>query len=169
MSSHATDEKTRFKLIPINCPPDCSFSDDRTATFWIDMSLIHNVLIKCLNSIYYNAPHVKQRDKCAFAGYCLSFTKLLHVHHHAEEEIVFPFLQTKLDMKHNLEQHATFTMQLEAFESHMKAIKNKKEDYDSEKVRKFVENFGDELVEHLHEEVRLVTFITDGNNVFFYE
>lgn len=154
MTSQVTEEKTRFPLIPVNCPVGINLTEDQTTTFAIDMSLIHNVFIRALNSIYHAAPIIKNKDKTAFAGYCLTFAELVHEHHHTEEEIIFPVLQGKIDMDHNLEQHATFATQITAFEDYMKNVQGKKEEYDAEKVIDLLEAFGDHLVEHLHDEVR---------------
>jgi len=158
MSSQDFDEKTRFPILKVTCSQDLNFKflQDHVSTFGIDMALIYNVFIRCLNSIYYYAPRVKKGDQVAFAGYCLAFTEIVHGHHHSEEEIIFPFLQSKIDMNHNLEQHAKFTRRVDSFEEYMKGVKRKKEVYDSERVRKFLEDFGDDLVAHLHDEVRFL-------------
>jgi len=154
MTSQITEEKTRFPLIPVNCAVGINFYEDHAATFAVDMSLIHNVFIRALNSIHRTAPIIKNKDKVAFAGYCLTFAQLVHEHHHTEEEIIFPFLQKKIDMDHNLEQHAKFATQIRAFEDHMTNVQRKREEYDAEKVVKLLDEFGDHLVEHLHDEVR---------------
>jgi hemerythrin-like domain-containing protein len=119
-----------------------------------DMSLVHNVFIRGLNSIWRNAPLVKPNDVDAFAGYSITCIRTIHEHHHGEEKIVFPYLQTKLDMSHNLEQHEGFHAGMDAFEDYMKKVQNKEETFDAEKTRELVKAFADPLVQHLHEEVR---------------
>lgn len=56
-------------------------------------------------------------------------------------------------MDRNLEQHSTFAAQIRAFEDYMTNVKRKREEYDAERVIKLLEEFGDHLVEHLHDEV----------------
>ena len=97
---------------------------------------------------------MKKEDETAFAGYCLTFTENVRVHNDMEEEIVFPFLQTKFDMGVNVEQHAKTTSGIRALEEYMNDVLSHKIAYDGDKVRELVEGFGDDLVEHLHDEVR---------------
>lgn len=57
------------------------------------MVIVHNIIIRGLNSIYVQAPHVKPGDYADFIGYCLCFCGVLHSHHHGEESIVFPGIE----------------------------------------------------------------------------
>lgn len=148
----SSDSKPRFALIDVPTSSDYDWTDN-AATFGTQMALIHNVFIRCLNSIYHNAPLVKKDDEASFVGYCLSFTAIIHDHHHGEEEIIFPFLQEKFDMKCNVDQHQKFTAQLEAFEHYLNEVGTGGKPYDGHKARELVEVFGDTLVEHLHDEV----------------
>jgi len=154
----------RFPLIPVTVSPDLDFTD-HAASFGVEMALIHNVIIRCLNSIHYNAPLVKQGDELGFVGYCLSWSHLLHDHHHGEENIIFPFLQSKFDMNENIEQHEAFTGGLNAFDEYLKSVSARKATYDGEKTRQLVEAFGDTLVTHLHDEVRLIPLFTQNNSL----
>jgi len=154
-ASQVTSGKDRFALIPVTYSPDWNFKD-HVATFSIEMILIHNIFIRSLNSIYHCAPVVKKEDETAFAGYCLTFAENVRVHHDMEEEIVFPFLQTKFDMGANVEQHAQTTSGIRALEEYMNDVLSNKTAYDGAKVRELVEGFGDDLVEHLHDEVCLL-------------
>lgn len=147
-------EDHRYPLIPITFSSEWDFSD-HVATFGIQMCLIHNVFIRCLNSIWYHAPLVKESDEVAFVGYSLAWIAMIHHHHHGEETIVFPFLQSKLDMSHNVDQHASFLDQLDSFEEYLKQLSTGKEVYNGGKVRELVEAFGDTLVSHLNDEVRI--------------
>jgi len=126
-----------------------------------DMSLAHNVFIRGLNSIWRNAVLVKPEDVGAFAGYSITCINTIHQHHHSEEKHIFPYLQTKLDMAHNLEQHEGFQMGMDAFEDYMKKVQRNEETFDAEKTRDLLKGFADLLVQHLHEEVRWFTLKTD--------
>ncbi|KAF8153177.1 hypothetical protein B0H34DRAFT_800413 [Crassisporium funariophilum] len=145
----------RFPLIEISTVK-LDFQDHVT-TFSTEMALIHNVFIRGLNCIWEYAPVVKKGDECAFAGYSLTWAGLVHDHHHGEEDIIFPFLQEKFDMGHNVEQHKEFLQDLATFEEYMTGVFQKKLTYDGEKARQLVEAFGDSMVSHLHEEIPTIS------------
>jgi len=148
----------RFPLIPITFSPNWDFSDN-VATFSIQMTLFHNVLIRCLNSIYEHGPSIpaSSSDVIPFVGYALAWISTVHAHHHGEEDIVFPFLQANFpdEMQKNIDEHRMFMEGLDALEEYVKAVYEGKKDveWDGEKVRSLIDAFGDGLVEHLHEEV----------------
>ncbi|KAF8964791.1 hypothetical protein BDZ97DRAFT_1659789 [Flammula alnicola] len=149
-----------YALIPLSQNPVIAkFDDLDDVQSWlaIDMTLIHNVFIRGLNSIWRNAPLVKPADVNAFAGYCLTCTAFIHYHHHGEESLIFPFLQTKLDMGHNLEQHRAFQEGMDAFESYIKNVEGKKEEYDGAKARHLLEAFAGPLIQHLHDEIPTIS------------
>lgn len=124
-------------------------------SFWVDMALMHNVLIRGLNSIYEKAPLVKPGDEIAFAGYCLTAVDSIHVHHKGEEQILFVHLGKRLDMSENLREHDEFFGSLEIFQQYMKSVFNGADKYDAEKTRTLLRAFGDLMVQHLHDEVGL--------------
>ena len=64
----------RFPLIPITYSPNWDFSDHVTI-FNIEMTLNHNVFIRCLNTIYEHAPSIpaSSSDVIPFAGYALAW------------------------------------------------------------------------------------------------
>ncbi|TFK32639.1 hypothetical protein BDQ12DRAFT_692248 [Crucibulum laeve] len=145
-----------YSLIPVP-PPSPDDQHDNAEALYIDMILIHNVLIVGFNSIAVNAPLVRPGDEYAFAGYSLACTELVHTHHDGEESILFPFLQTKLDMSHNQEQHEAFGSGMAAFETYMRSVQSKTETYNKEKVQKLLNDFADILVQHLHDEISTIT------------
>ncbi|KIM41577.1 hypothetical protein M413DRAFT_151442 [Hebeloma cylindrosporum] len=130
-----------------------TLASDIQGLFAADMSLIHNVFIRGLNSIWRNAPLVKPNDVGAFAGYSLTCMNAIQQHHHGEETLIFPYLQTKLDMAHNIEQHEGFHAGMDAFEEYMKKVQTNEETFDAEKTRELLKAFADPLVQHLHEEI----------------
>lgn len=145
-------EGNRYPLLTVAPSSEWDFND-HVATFSIEMSLIHNVIIRGLNSIWINAPLVKKEDEVAFAGYTLAWIELLDHHHHGEETIIFPFFQTKLDMTPNVDQHAAFLDHVNALKDYMQKVFEGKAEYDSDKTRELVHSFGDILVGHLNDEV----------------
>ena len=150
----ATDVENPYPLISLpTVSVLATVLDNPAAYLSCDMALIHNVFIRAINSIWRNSILVMPRDEVAFAGYTRCCLAPIHSHHHSEETFLFPFLQTKLDMSHNLEQHAAFQVGMHPFEQYMTQVYNGEEKYDGEKTRGLLQAFADPLVEHLHEEV----------------
>ena len=147
-----SEEEAPFALISVpSLPPN--YVENYVESFHMQMALIHNVYIRGLNSIWLNAPLVKPGDVMNFTGYALSCTSAIHHHHRIEETVVFPALQSKLDMAHNLEQHEAFMSALSAFDNYMASVRKKADKYNSSRVRQLLKGFGEKLVEHLHDEV----------------
>ena len=160
MSSSNTSD--RYPLIPLTINPLlATIDEDFQNLFSADMTLVHNVIIRGINSIWRNAPLVKPGDAQAFAGYCLVCMDVIHVHHSGEEAFIFPFLQTKLDMGHNLEQHEAFHGPMEVFKAYMERVQSGKEEYDGQKAQSLVEDFGELLVTHLHDFARETRLSSD--------
>lgn len=63
------------------------------------MALLHNSIFRGYNSIYLQAPHVKDADKPDFVGYCLTWYKFVKSHHDDEEETLFTKVEELLDDK----------------------------------------------------------------------
>jgi len=148
-----------YDLIPIpNAPVHFSLDDGKIAQWlFLDMSLAHNLIIRGINSIWKNAPLVESDDVPAFAGYVLSCLQFIHSHHDGEEKAVFPRLQVKLDMRHNIEQHEAFHEAMHALEDYITKVNQGLEKYDGERTRKLVKDFGDPLTEHLRDEITTLT------------
>lgn len=66
---------------------------------------------------------------------------------------MFPVLNEKLDMSHNIEEHAAFVPAMVEFEKYCEGIRDGYEEYDAEKLRSLLKGFGDVLSHHLHAEV----------------
>jgi hypothetical protein len=122
------------------------------------MSLAHNGIIRGLNSLYLQAPHLPPRDVATardFLTYCQCWSESMHHHHDAEEEIYFPAIESITGvtglMEQNIEQHRAFTPGFEAFETYCRTCPP--EEFDGRKLRSLVEGFAEPLVKHLHEEI----------------
>jgi hemerythrin-like domain-containing protein len=118
------------------------------------MSLAHNGIIRGLNSIYLQAPHIpsNKADTRDFLTYCQCWCESMHHHHDAEESGFFPELERIAGvpglMAQNVEQHRAFTPGFEAFQAYVKG-----KEFSGEKVRELVGAFAEELVRHLHDEI----------------
>ena len=73
------------------------------------MALSHNVIIRGLNSIYRQAPHLKPDDHSDFIAYSKCWFQVLNAHHTSEETSLFPQIEAKTAekgvMEANIEQH----------------------------------------------------------------
>jgi len=122
-----------------------------------EMALVHNMMVRGLNSIYLQAPHITPKDEYAFCQYTLMWHKLLHTHHTGEETDFFPHIEElsgeKGLMAGNVEQHHAFHDGLEALVEYVRAVSAKKEKYDGAKITKMIDDFGKALTTHLADEI----------------
>jgi len=122
------------------------------------MALVHNSIIRGLNSIYLQAPNIKQeKDVADFLTYMFSWSLLVHMHHDSEESVLFPLLEKDIGiqgfMDKNVEQHKAFGPGLTAFDAFVTAAKEGKEQFDGVRVRSIIDSFGEVLTQHLTDEI----------------
>ena len=76
-----------------------------------EMALIHNVIIRGINSIYLQAPNIKlENDIEDFLTYMYSWSLLVHIHHDNEEATMFPLLEKYIGVD-NYSQYSRCTSQ----------------------------------------------------------
>jgi len=63
------------------------------------MALLHNSIFRGYNSIYQQAPNVKDSDKADFIGYALTWHKFVKSHHDDEEVSLFTKVEEVLGDK----------------------------------------------------------------------
>lgn len=121
------------------------------------MALVHNMIIRGLNSIYLQAPQVPSTNTASFLSYCSAWHDLLHVHHSGEEADFFPFVEEATGKKGlmdaNVEQHHAFQTGVEGFHAYVRDCIRGKENYDGDKVVKMIDGFGETLAKHLADEI----------------
>ena len=121
------------------------------------MALTHNIIIRSLNAIYQQAPHVAEADVASFLGFCLTWVDIIIAHHDGEEETCFPAIERlsgqKGLMDTNVEQHIAFQENLILFKAYLEACRDGKEKWDGKKAQNMVDAFGEPLIKHLHDEV----------------
>jgi hypothetical protein len=138
------------------------------------MVVIHNIIIRGLNSIYLQAPHVKPKDYADFIGYCLCWSDVLHTHHHCEETIAFPEIEKSSGVKGimdaNVHQHGEYSScplsrtraycALEAFSSGVKDyqtylldVKSSPATFSGSRLCEIIDAFATILLTHLSEEI----------------
>ncbi|KAJ6587449.1 hypothetical protein DFH09DRAFT_1307677 [Mycena vulgaris] len=122
----------------------------------IDMCVAHNAMIRGLNAIHAQARGITPVQVEPFSFFCVSFCEMVHAHHHLEETYVFGVYESKLGagaMAHNVEQHHSFMVGLDALEEYVKAVHAGAEPYSGDMLIAKMEAFTDQLVEHLTDEI----------------
>ena len=122
-----------------------------------EMCLVHNMLIRGLNSIYLQAPHIQPADMKPFANYVLGWCHGLHSHHDGEETMFFPAIEKMTGepgvMDTNVEQHKRFHDGLEQLQAYAGDVVAGKEAYDGGRVVGIIDAFGPALIQHLNDEI----------------
>lgn len=122
------------------------------------MALVHNMIIRGLNSIHLQAPQIKEKkDITDFLTYMYSWSLLVHMHHATEESMIFPLLEGWIGvegyMEKNVDQHKLFGPGLTAFDEYIKAVQAGEAEFDGTKVQTIIDSFGEIFTQHLNEEI----------------
>ncbi|RFU80058.1 hemerythrin hhe cation binding domain-containing [Trichoderma arundinaceum] len=122
-----------------------------------EMANVHNMILRGLNSIYLQAPHIKSADEQSFLGYSSCLYDLIHVHHEGEEDILFPAIvdmsgETGV-MDQNIEQHHVFHQGLEDYNAYVRSCLNGTEKYNGSRLVAIIDGFGQQLASHLAQEI----------------
>jgi len=134
------------------------------------MALAHNGILRGLNSIYLQAPHIPREDLDAirdFLTYCQCWCESMHHHHDAEEKIFFPSIEAISGvqgiMERNIEQHRAFTPGFDLFQEYSRTCLPK--DYDGRKMRSLIEAFAEPLTRHLYDEIETLRALDKYDSV----
>jgi hemerythrin-like domain-containing protein len=123
-----------------------------------EMALVHNAILRGLNSIYLQAPHIVPADEKSFVSYIRSWYHTLHTHHKGEETDMFPAIEELAGepgiMATNRDQHHAFEGAVDRLKKYIDAVEQGKEKYSGAKVVELVDSFGEILVQHLEDEIQ---------------
>ncbi|TID15514.1 hypothetical protein E2P81_ATG07678 [Venturia nashicola] len=120
------------------------------------MSLLHNCILRVLNALYNQAPHVKSRkDIKAF----LQLIKLWHdefeQHERVEDQFFFPKIEEitgDMDfMSESIDQHQSFAEGVTALFEY--SIMTSVTSYRATDLQTIINSFGESLGRHLHDEI----------------
>ncbi|KAI5851662.1 hypothetical protein DFP73DRAFT_471372, partial [Morchella snyderi] len=129
------------------------------------MSLVHNVIIRGLNAIYLQAPHVLPADIPDFLGYARAWSDFLHIHHGGEETAFFPTVEKLTGvpgiMDGNIQQHAAFSPGLEAFNGYIVAAAATPESFSGARLVEMIDAFAQTLVQHLADEIPTILALAE--------
>lgn len=120
------------------------------------MSHVHNTLIRGLNSIYLQGPHVcSLADRRDFLFFCSAWVKTVEHHHDTEERVLFPAIEelTKKPglMEGNHQQHEAFTPGLNSLLQ--SAQDTNPGDYSWNSLKAIIDGFAPSLMKHLVDEI----------------
>jgi hemerythrin-like domain-containing protein len=130
----------------------------------------HNDMIRGLNSIVLQGPHVPDaseheqynaQDVKDLLFYVEAWTKAVDHHHHIEETVLFPALAKLSDAAKKLvegpvEQHAAFHDGLVTLQRYAVEASNQPETYRWDKMRTIIDSLASNLLDHLNTEPYLL-------------
>ena len=121
------------------------------------MTLVHNLLLRSLNAIVLQAPHITGADILPFTRFILAWHTMISVHHKGEEELFFPAVERMAGvvgvMDKEKGEHEQFHAGLDALKGYVDAVIKGEEEWDGGRVVQVVEGFGGVLRGHLKGEV----------------
>ncbi|KAF2274727.1 uncharacterized protein EI97DRAFT_434953 [Westerdykella ornata] len=121
------------------------------------MALVHNIIIRSLNSIYLQAPHVPPSHQSAFTCYMLATWQTVHEHHRGEETSLFPAIEKATGetgiMEVNVRQHQAFETGFEAWGHWIRDVEQERERFSGQRCRDLMDGFMRDLATHLAEEI----------------
>jgi hemerythrin-like domain-containing protein len=131
-----------------------------------DMAHAHNVLIRGLNAILQQAPHVpcstdrgyKAEDVKDLLYYVNSWAKMVHHHHWVEESFIFPEMEKFFNrpglMSEPQHQHELFFKGIERLEAYSAATKPEEHRWDgADGMKQILDSFSKPLTDHLYAEI----------------
>ena len=121
------------------------------------MASMHNLVLRGLNAIYLQAPHVQPADETSFCAFIGNWHSIITLHHMAEEEDGFPLIEEmageKGIMDESVDQHHAFLGGLDGLGKYAAECAAGREKYDGKRVVEMIDGFGPELAGHLEDEI----------------
>ena len=140
-----------------------------------EMAFSHNCLLRGLNSMIQQGPHVadstsptfRAQDVKDFLFYVASWVKTVEWHHHTEETCMFPGIEAFAGQPELLQgskhQHEEFTPGLETLLEYTERTEPRDYRWD-EGMREIINGFTDSLTKHLYEEIDVFLKMGDLNS-----
>jgi hemerythrin-like domain-containing protein len=128
----------------------------------VEMAAVHNLILRGLNSIYLQAPHLHQpADIADLLLYITSWGSTVHHHHSLEESLFFPVIDALAKdtgveeslMNANIDQHHLFEPKFEETLAWVKEVKDGRQDFDAKVLLELIDGFAPVLTQHLHDEI----------------
>lgn len=121
------------------------------------MAVVHNQLIRGLNSIYHQAEFVPEADADNFVTFCECWSQSVHSHHDNEEKVEFPLIEElsgdKGIMERNVVEHSEFLPGLLEYEAYLAGIRKGESKFHGKELIAIIDKFGQKLRDHLMGEI----------------
>lgn len=152
-----------FALLTIPGQPGApSCSNPGVLAVCIEMANVHNALLRGLNSIYLQAPYIKEpADVADLMLYTQAWADTVHHHHSHEETILFLELAALAKdaglpeglMNPNEDQHHAFEPKIQETLAWVEEVRQGKKEYDLKTLLGLIDDFAPILTQHLHDEI----------------
>ncbi|GKT45527.1 uncharacterized protein ColSpa_05708 [Colletotrichum spaethianum] len=132
-----------------------------------EMTIIHNLIIRILNTIYLQCINVEKspKDVQDFVSYAIEWARMVQEHHHTEEETVFPSIEKMAGvpglMQANVAQHEAFHDGLHAYMGYLEKVQKGEEAYSGERLKGIIDSFMPILRQHLSDEIDTLVKLGD--------
>jgi len=126
--------------------------DPHALLHW-NMIHAHDCLKLGFNNILRLLDNPPMDDLRNFLGYCSAWASAVQSHHDAEEQVVFPFLNQKLDFSEEAEAHKVIHDALDKLYAMVEEGRNSPNSFDSKKLKELMEGLREPLSNHFDEEV----------------
>ncbi|KAK9366117.1 hypothetical protein V1509DRAFT_307047 [Lipomyces kononenkoae] len=117
------------------------------------MTRLHHVLETGFSNILDLLHNPPTDDLDNFLGYCDAWATSLLSHHDAEENTLFPILNTKLDFSQEQEQHKEMHDSIEKFSAYIRAARADNTKFDAKLLLQVLSDSKEVLLTHLHDEI----------------
>ncbi|KAF1954692.1 hypothetical protein CC80DRAFT_416794 [Byssothecium circinans] len=148
-------EREPIPLIPT--PYHITHATDQYTRAASEKALVHNALIRALNSIYIRAPHVPITDYPNFMKYCLAAHEALTTYLQAEAEVFIPELERQTGvpglLRANAEHHRAFSVGIAAWGNWLSSIATRKNNFSPDMCRTLMDDFLPALATHFNDGV----------------
>jgi hemerythrin-like domain-containing protein len=118
------------------------------------MAFAHNAMLRGLNAIYLQAPHVPAKDAPDFLFFVASWSAWVIHHHGMEENTMFPLFESVhgvQSLQHNVDQHHAFSAGLTTLREYATATTS--DTYSGPKIREIIDSFAEAFRTHLVDEI----------------
>ncbi|KAI0395268.1 hypothetical protein F5Y17DRAFT_424461 [Xylariaceae sp. FL0594] len=170
MASVAPTEGKPWADAPIKLITTPQYQTKKTDIFTTGathMALLHNSIFRGYNSIYQQAPNVKDAEKADFIGYSLTWYKFVKSHHDDEEASLFTEVEAVLDDKtiwdKTHKEHEAFLPGLAEFQKYLQSLKSPK-DFSGVELQKIMSAFQEPFESHFHSEISTIANLANHPN-----
>ncbi|KAH8722529.1 hypothetical protein GQ44DRAFT_711616 [Phaeosphaeriaceae sp. PMI808] len=162
MSTNSPDARERWAEYPcalVITPIYATKKNDIFTTGAAHMAHIHNAILRGYNSIYLQAPHIKEGDKAAFIGYASTWFRFVKSHHDDEEAELFPAVEKVLGEQDVWEEthaeHESFLAGLAEYDAYLTNLPSPT-DFDGKKLVAIMSGFQEAFRHHFHNEIATI-------------